>query len=82
MKQAIAPSPIHVEWDIYFQIKLCAGAGLQTGPWTLNEAAKTIIKQAIEDSVAMYEIAMVYSFSTMQHLEKFLAVARRSYEPM
>jgi hypothetical protein len=76
----IAPSPIHPEWDVYFQVKLSAGTGLETGPWTLHEGAKTIIKQAIEDSVEMYEISMVDAFSTVQDLEKLLRAARRSYE--
>jgi hypothetical protein len=76
----IEPSLIHAEWDVYFQIKLCAGTGLETGPWTLHEGAKTIIKQAIEDSVEMYEMAMGDSFLTMQDLENLLRAARRSYE--
>jgi hypothetical protein len=76
----IAPSPIHPEWDVYFQITLSAGTGLQTGPWTLHEAAKTIINQVIEDSVEMYETAMVDNFSTVQDLEDLLRVTRRSYE--
>ena len=76
----IAPSLIHPEWDVYFQITLSAGTGLETGPWTLHEGAKTIIKQVIEDSVEMYEISMVDSFSTLQDLENLLRAARRSYE--
>ena len=76
----ITPSPIHPEWNVYFQIKLSAGTGLETGPWTLHEGAKTIIKQVIEDSVEMYEISMVDGLSTMQDLEDLLRAARRSYE--
>jgi hypothetical protein len=53
----IEPSTIHPEWDIYFLITLSAGTGLETGPWTLHEGAKTIIKEAIEDSVKMHEMA-------------------------
>ena len=76
----IEPSPIHPEWDVYFHITLRAGTGLETGPWTLHEGAKTIIKQAIEDSVQMYEAAMVDGLSTMQDIEGLLRAARRSYE--
>jgi hypothetical protein len=76
----ISPSLIHPEWKVYFQIKLSAGTGMETGPWTLHERAKTIIKQAIEDSVEMYETTMVDSFSTMQDLKDLLGAARRSYE--
>jgi hypothetical protein len=75
----IEPSLIHPEWDVYFHITLRAGTGLETGPWTLHEGAKTIIKQAIEDSVEMYEIAMIDSLSTMQGLEDLLRAARQSY---
>jgi hypothetical protein len=76
----ITQSLIHPEWNVYFQIKLSAGSGLETGPWTLHEGAKTIIKQVIEDSVEMYETSMVDSFSTMQDLEDLLRAARHSYE--
>jgi hypothetical protein len=79
-KLTITPSLIHPEWNVYFQIKLSAGTGLETGLWTLHDGAKTIIKQAIEDSVEMCEIAMVDSISTMQDLEHLLRAARRSYQ--
>jgi hypothetical protein len=46
----ITPSLIRPEWKVYFQIKLSAGTGLETGPWTLHEGAKRAARCSYESA--------------------------------
>ena len=68
------------ERSTYFHLGLECGSGYEFGPYSLYTAAQGDIEAAIRDSTALYEIAVVEGFSSLQDVERFLEVCYRSYE--
>lgn len=77
---SIEESVIYPEWNTYFYIELKSGSGIESRGWTLHNAAKGNIKEAIENSIEMYEHSMIEGFSSMSEVEEFLKIAYRMYE--
>jgi len=73
-------SEIYPEWNTYYYIEFHSGSGIDSGGWTLHNAAKGIITEAIENSIEMYEHSMIDGFSSLSDVEEFLKIAYRTYE--
>jgi len=73
-------SEIFPEWNTYYYIEFHSGSGIDSGGWTLHNTAKGNIKEAIENSIEMYEHSMIDGFSTLADVEEFLKIAYRTYE--
>lgn len=76
----IEESGVFPEWNTYFIIEFNSGSGIDTGGWTLHNVAKGAIKEAIENSIEMYENSMIEGFSSMSDVEEFLRIAYSDYE--
>ncbi len=75
----IEPSEIHPEWNIYYWIMIQSGAGIESGQWTLDQAALGNIEETIATSIEMYE-STIDGFSTMEDVEKFINLAHKCFE--
>jgi len=73
-------SEIFPEWNTYYYIDFKSGSGIESGSWTLHNAAKGNISEAIQNSIEMYEHSMVEGFSSLADVEAFLEIAYRTYE--
>ncbi len=75
----IERSILHPEWNSYFYITLRAGNGFESNGWSVHSTALGDIAQTIQDSLSLYESAMVEGITTTDDLEAFLQVACRCF---
>lgn len=78
--ESIEESEIFPEWNTYYYIDFKSGSGIESRGWTLHNTAKGNIKEAIENSIEMYEHSMIDGFSTLADVEESLKIAYRTYE--
>lgn len=77
---SLEKSVIYSEWNTYYYINFKSGSGLETRGLTLHNTANGNIKEAIENSIEMYEHSMVEGLSSIIDVEEFLKIAYRTYE--
>lgn len=82
-EMSIQPSEIRPEWNSYYHITILNGKGLsQTrySGYNLDQMAFREIKNAINDSIEMYETSMIEGINNLDELKEFLNACFRSYE--
>lgn len=73
-------SEVFPDWNTYYYIEFHRGSGIDSGGWTLHNTAKGNIKEAIENSIEMYEHSMIEGFSSLSDVEEFLKIEYQTYE--
>ncbi len=73
-------SVLHPEMGTYFWIKFEAGTGFQSGPWEMHGEGLADITQTIRNACEMYEQSMVEGFQSTDDVDRFLEIAKRSFE--
>ena len=68
----IEESEIFPEWNTGYYIDFKSGSGIDSEGWTLHNAAKGTIKEAIENNIEMYEHSMIDGFSSLSDVEELL----------
>lgn len=67
------------EWNVYFNIDIQSGTGMEFGNYSLYTTAFELIEETIKDSVQMFESSMIEGFQSMNEVEHFLKIACKCF---